>query len=158
MPFELFHSRFAELAEAETRTITVLENSDISGDLPPAAYSFLEMFCNEPGCDCRRVFFTVTSSRTRDTVAVIGYGWESARFYRNWFKQANDEDIAELQGPALNTISPQSKHADAILRLFIDVLLPQNTYIERVKRHYKQFRATVDRPRNPLLRRYRTGG
>lgn len=47
---------------------------------------------------------------------------------------------------------------DALLKLFISVLLPQHAYIDRVKRHYRQFRATVDAPRSPLLRRRRTGG
>ena len=158
MPFELLHMRLPTLAEAETRVITVLENNAATGHLPPADYAFLEMFCNEPGCDCRRVFFNVVSSRTEDSEATIAYGWESARFYRNWFKQGTEEDIAMLQGPELNLGSPQSRHADAILRLFIDTLLPQTQYIERVKRHYQLFRATVDRPRNPLLRRRRTGG
>ena len=157
MPFELLHSRLPDLAKAETRTITVLEGNT-SIPLPPGDYGFLEMFCNEPGCDCRRVFFNVISSRTQDTVAVIAYGWESRHFYRNWFKQGTKEDIAMLQGPELNWGSPQSKHADAILQLFKDSLLPQTDYIERVKGHYKLFRATVERPRNPLLRRRRTGG
>ena len=158
MPYELLHERLPELAEAETRVITVLESSGDFGKLPPAEYAFLEMFCNEPGCDCRRVFFNVVSSRTEKVEAVIAYGWESANFYRNWFKQGTKEDIAIMQGPVLNDSSPQGRHAEAILRLFINTLLPQADYIERVKRHYKLFRATVDRPKNPLLRRRRTGG
>jgi hypothetical protein len=63
-----------------------------------------------------------------------------------------------LQGPVLNLGSPQGKYADGILALFEKILLPQTSYIERVKRHYKQFRATVDQPRNLLLRRRKTGG
>ncbi|MEO7101336.1 MAG: hypothetical protein ABI162_18440 [Luteolibacter sp.] len=136
----------------------MLETGNASNTLPPADYAFLEMFDNEPGCDCRRVFFSVVSSRTQDAEAVIAYGWESSKFYRNWFRQGTDEDIAMLQGPELNVGSAQSRHADAILQLFVDTLLPQTEYIERVKRHYQLFRATVDRPRNPLLRRRRTGG
>ena len=98
------------------------------------------------------MFFSVVSSRTQAPEAVIAYGWESAKFYRKWFRQGTDEDIAMLQGPELNVGSPQGRHADAIFQLFIDSLLPQAAYIERVKRHYRAFRATVDRPRNPLLR------
>lgn len=158
MPFELLHTRLPELAEAETRVITVLGKSAATCSLPPADYAFLEMFCDEPGCDCRRVFFSVVSSRAKAPEAVIAYGWESANFYRKWLRQGADEEIAMLQGPELNVGSPQSRHAEAILKLFIDTLLPQTAYIERVKRHYRLFRATVDRPRNPLLRRRRTGG
>jgi len=158
MPFEPFYERFPELAKAETRSIMVLEQGEGRDTLPPADYGFLEMFCNEPDCDCRRVFFNVFSSRTNKSEAMITYGWESARFYRKWFKYGTDEDIAMLQGPDLNVGSPQGRHAEAILQLFIDMLLPQTDYIERVKRHYQLFRATVDRAPNPLLRRRRTGG
>ena len=73
MPFELLHSRLPELAERETRTVTVVIDKP-SGLLPPAEYGFLEMFCNEPGCDCRRVFFTVISSLTQEAEAVTAYG------------------------------------------------------------------------------------
>lgn len=158
MPFELFHTRFPEIAEKETRVITVLESSEHSVFLPPGQYAFLEMFCNEPGCDCRRVFFIVTASPGENHEAVIAYGWESSKFYRTWYQQGTDEEIAMLKGPELNVGSPQGRHADAILQLFIDCLLPQTDYIERVKRHYRLFRSTVDRPRNPLLKRRRTGG
>jgi len=158
MSFESLHDRLPRLAEAETRTVTVLESSVDSKSLPPSDYTFVEMFCNEPGCDCRRVFFSVASSRTQKMEAVIAYGWENRKFYRDWFKHGTADDITMLQGPVLNEGSLRTKHSEAILQLFIDNLLPQKAYIERVKRHYKQFRATVDAPRNPLLRRRRTGG
>ena len=75
MPFEQLYERLPAVAEAETRSITLLEDSMEFG-LPAADYGFLEMFCNEPGCDCRRVFFTVISSRSQDMEAVICFGWE----------------------------------------------------------------------------------
>jgi hypothetical protein len=158
MPYQLLYERLPALAEAETRTITLLEDNEELG-LPAGEYAFCEMFCNEPGCDCRRVFFTVTSSRSTEIEAVIAYGWESADFYRKWFKSGwTPDDIKLLRGPCLNIGSPESCHSDALLKLFIRVLLPQQAYIDRVKRHYRQFRATVDVPRSPLLRRRRTGG
>jgi hypothetical protein len=55
MPFQLFHDLFPEMAERETRSVIVPPGSPPSG-LPPGQYAFLEMFCNEKGCDCRRVF------------------------------------------------------------------------------------------------------
>lgn len=158
MPYELLHTRLPELAEAETRTITLLHDDEELG-LPAGEYAFCEMFCNEPGCDCRRVFFAVTSSRSTGFEAVIAYGWESRDFYRKWFKSGwTPDDINLLKGPCLNIGSPETRHSDALLKLFIKFLLPQQDYIDRVKRHYRQFRATVDRPLPPLLRRRRTGG
>jgi hypothetical protein len=158
MPFELLHERLPDLAERETRTATVLLDN-LDGQLPPAEYAFHEMFCNEPRCDCRRVFFSVTSSLTEETEAVIAYGWEGRAFYRKWLKHpSTKEEVDELQGPILNPMSPQSIHAPAILELFTDLLLPDVDYMARVIRHYRLFRATVDQPRNPLLRRRRPGG
>jgi hypothetical protein len=127
MPFEPLHARLPELAEAETRIVTVLENHGGPNRLPPADYAFLELFCNEPGCDCRRVFFTVVSSRTQASEAIIAYGWENADFHRKWYKHGTEEDIAMLQGPELNVGSPQGRYSEAILQLFIYTLLPQSS-------------------------------
>jgi len=40
---------------AETRTVIVSNNNDYG--VPQANYSFVEAYCNEKKCDCRRVFF-----------------------------------------------------------------------------------------------------
>ena len=142
MPYSLFHTRFPKVAERETRTITVIDPSHF--DLPPAHYSFLEMFCDEPGCDCRRVFFSVVSSLQNDIKAVIAWGWEDQDFYVKWMRSNEPHVINDLMGPVLNLASPQSDLAPALLKLFQGVLLQDTSYIERVKRHYVMFRETVD--------------
>ena len=142
MPYQLFHDLFPEIAEQETRAVTLLRDPDV--DLPPADYSFLEMFCNERGCDCRRVFFYVVSSLGRDVEAVIAYGWESPAFYAKWLHDDDPAMLAELQGPVLNMGSPQSELAGGILTLFRKILLRDEVYIERVKRHYQMFRDKID--------------
>src|SRR4029077_7239875 len=67
-----FHEAFPDLAAQETRTITTLA----SAYLPAGSYTFIEMYCDEPHCDCRRVFFSVLSSNTLQIETVIAYGWE----------------------------------------------------------------------------------
>jgi hypothetical protein len=52
--------------------------------------------------------------------------------------------ISELKGPALNLGSPQSDLAPALLDLVRNVLLRDNAYIDRIKRHYSMFRAKID--------------
>jgi hypothetical protein len=151
MPYSLFHSRFPEIAERETRTVTLLDHSDFN--LPPAPYSFLEMFCDEPGCDCRRAFFTVVSSLQNDILAVITWGWEDREFYMRWMGDNDPQIISDLIGPALNLASPQSKHAPSLLNLFRDVLLKDSAYIERVKRHYAMFRKEIDSQAKKRVRR-----
>jgi hypothetical protein len=151
MPYSLFHSRFPEVAEQETRTVTVFDSSKFN--LPPADYAFLEMFCDELGCDCRRVFFSVISSRENDIKAVISWGWEGQDFYTKWMGDNDPNVIKELMGPVLNIMSPQSDLAPALLKVFQELLLPDTAYIERIKRHYAMFRATVDKKRKKKVRR-----
>lgn len=99
----------------------------------------VEMYCDEPGCDCRRVFFMVISSVTERPEAVIGYGWESADFYAKWLGDDDPDTIDDLKGPSLNLLSPQSELAPAILRM-VENVLRDVSYVERLKRHYKMFR------------------
>src|SRR5439155_1525431 len=56
MPFVAFDKLCLETAERETRTI-ILQCA--RAGLPAGSYQFLEMFCDESGCDCRRVMFSV---------------------------------------------------------------------------------------------------
>lgn len=139
--YELFGARFPEIAEKETRSITIMD-SGRSG-LPGGVYVFHEMFCNEQDCDCRRVFFYVTSAPQHNVEAVVCYGWESADYYKKWYEGDDPDMIAEMKGPALNVGSPQSKHAPAILELVKNVLIKDRDYIERIKCHYTMFKADV---------------
>jgi len=144
MPFRLFHELYPEIAEKETRTITVLQDSDVG--VPPGEYGFLEMFCNEPGCDCRRVFFMVMTPAIKGPAAIVAWGWEDRDFYRRWMKgPADDSDLDELTGPVLNFGSPETYLSEAILDLTRKVLLRDTAFVERVKRHYAMFREKIER-------------
>lgn len=151
MPYRPFQNLFPEVAAKETRTITVFEQSGFR--LPAGEYTFLELFCDESDCDCRRALFYVVSSLREDAVAVIAYGWESRDYYIKWMHDDDPLAINELKGPALNLASPQSDVANDILELFNDVLLKDTAYIERVKRHYQMFRNEIDRKMIPLTKR-----
>jgi hypothetical protein len=82
MPMIPFMERFPDLAARETRSVTVSGRIDI----PDGEYGFLESFCDEPGCDCRRVMIVVLRSDTElnKIWASINYGWESVEFYKRW--------------------------------------------------------------------------
>ncbi|CAK8722009.1 hypothetical protein KKHLCK_11265 [Candidatus Electrothrix laxa] len=94
MPYSFFHSRLPKVAERETRSVTLFDHSEFN--LPPADYAFLEMFCDEPDCDCRRVFFSVISSRDEEIKAVISWGWEDQTFYTTWMGDNDPNVIKEL--------------------------------------------------------------
>jgi hypothetical protein len=136
-----------EVAERETRNL-ILSGGDEW--LPADTYGFFEMYCDEPGCDCRRVFFMVAGKRRREPLAIVSYGWESRGFYERWTNGA-PIDPKIMQGPILDPGSPQSKYAPALLELVDEVLLADAAYIERLKRHYRMVREVVDRsaPRLP---------
>ena len=83
MAYKLFQDLFPDIAKNETRTVT-LTRDYLS--LPAGDYTYFEMFCDEPGCDCRRVFLQVVCNAIQeDPLAVIAYGWEMREYYVNWF-------------------------------------------------------------------------
>src|SRR5256885_6916476 len=102
MPMTPFMERFPELGPAETRSVKLTGDPD----LPDGEYGFFEFYCNEPGCDCRRVTIWVLRPETgwRKVWATISYGWESADFYRKW---SPSQDAREMQGPSLDTLNAQ---------------------------------------------------
>jgi hypothetical protein len=150
MSFVPFHELCLEVAKLETRGITVLPMW--RWRVPPADYQFLEMFCDERGCDCRRVMFSVMSSATRNLVAVIAWGWEDAEFYAQWFGMNDPEVVKELKGPILNLASPQAPFAEGMLTLAEEVLLADPAYVELIKRHYALFREQIDQAKGKTIR------
>ena len=140
MPYTMFHDRFPDIAEKETRNLIVLDDPD----LPPDTYALMELYCDEAGCDCRRVMFNVFADERKEFVAVIAYGWATKDYYRQWAGENDPEVIEELKGPVLNRLSPQSELAPAILNKVKNVVLRDKLYIERLIKHYQLFRKTVD--------------
>jgi len=142
-----FMKRFPELAARETRTVTVKDRHD----LPDGEYGFVELYCDEPGCDCRRVMIDVLRPGTAWSKiwATIGYGWESLGFYGKW--EGSGRGSIELKGPYLDPLNPQTKYSPALLNLF-RFLLTSPDYVERFKRHYQMFRDSVEKdgPRDRL--------
>lgn len=145
MPFSSFHERFPEVAEKETRMLRVVRDDGLVEH-----FGFVELFCDERGCDCRRVFLqAVCPEMGRATLATISFGWEPDSFYRRWASfPLSDEDLRELKGPALVRLAPQSEDAEEMLEIFTEQL-DDAAYVERIKRHYAMFRETVDAPKKP---------
>ena len=152
MPYAMLFELLPGLAEEETRTLTL--SADSGFRLPPDTYVLAESFCDEPDCDCRRVMFQVFSDRKKTLEAVVGWGWESPAFYRRWLGRDDPETIRLLRGPALNPGSPRTENAPEILRLIRDRVLEDGAYADRVKRHYRAFRARLAERR----RKTRAGG
>jgi hypothetical protein len=139
MPMTPFMERFPEVGARETKSVTVTNRQD----LPDGEYGFLEFYCNEPGCDCRRVMIDVLRRETgwSKIWATISYGWESLDFYRKWGGTASDP--IETKGPYLDPLNPQTKYSPALLNLF-RFLLQSPDYVERLKGHYQMFRDSLE--------------
>ena len=146
MAFTPLQDLLPELAYKEVRIITLVENY---GEIPKDSYGLVEAYCDEINCDCRRVMLSVHPLK-RGPIAVIAYGWESKFFYARWYhidmKKLTSQDrraLNELKGPCLNSMSPQSKLAPYFLKLVTEYVLEDQAYVERLKRHYKLFKAEV---------------
>ncbi len=132
-----FMKRFPELGERETRTMRFLK-----GDVVPRGeYAFLEVYCDEEGCDCRRVMLMVIEESTPGKIwATISFGWDPPE----WLAEETDlEGLgATASGAFLDPFNPQSEHADAFLNLFEAMITKDPAYVERLKRHYAMFKGT----------------
>ena len=146
MHYSAFYELFPEVAERETRNIILQKSKDIDSKYINLSgeYSFVEAYCDEKNCDCRRVFLNVLSPKSRGTLAVIAYGWESKKYYSKWMGEAEESVISTLFGASLNLASPQSSVAPQLLELVKDVLLSDSIYVERIKQHYKMYRQKID--------------
>jgi hypothetical protein len=125
-----FFEKFPKLAETELRNITILPGSN--SPLPPDCYGFLELFCDERDCDCRRVMISVFAEKQRQFVAHIGLGFDS------------DDSLA---GPFLDPINPQTRHAPELLNTFTDMINYDPAYLRRLQRHYVMFKEKVEKRR-----------
>jgi hypothetical protein len=135
-----FMARFPELAAHETRSVTVTDRDD----LPDGEYGFIELYCDEPACDCRRVMVVVLRPETGGKFwAAINYGWESVEFYQKW-AGAPASDRSPWQGPVLDPLTEQSAYAPALLELF-KFLLQSPGYGQRLQKHSQLFRAAVEK-------------
>lgn len=132
-----FWSRFPKIAEQESRTIKLLQPV---GELPVDDYAFVELYCNDPDCDCRRVILQVRAgSNFNQVLATINFGWEPQSFYQEWL-HGNAQGAREICGAALDPINSQSKYAPALLEIFRKMVRTDMAYVARLARHYQMFR------------------
>ncbi|MHB1306471.1 MAG: DUF1186 domain-containing protein [Limisphaerales bacterium] len=138
-----FYTRFPELAARDTRCMHVLNPG---GPLPVGEYGFVELYCDDPGCDCRRVLLQVVESQApRTSLATINFGWESAAFYTRW-SHGDIEAGCEITRASLDPLQPQSKYADVLLDFFRGQMMTDPEYVARLARHYEMFKSTQRKP------------
>jgi hypothetical protein len=141
-----FYSIFPEVAQREVRCVHIAPAAAGTPDsgLQADEYLYVEYYCEDLGCDCRRVFLEVISRGQPGKVfASIGYGWEKESFYRKRMPWAPDEARGTVRGE-LDPMNKQSEFAAAFLDLFQHVVLDE-PYRLRLRRHYRMFRDELAR-------------
>lgn len=134
MTMRPFHVLFPELAERECRTLRPLNDER----LPNRRFLFLESYCVEPRCDCRRVMLSVIDEGTRAVAATINHAFERPG--------PPHEDEPQT---FLDPLNPQSELADDLLAQFRSMIDHDPPYQDRLERHYLAWKSIVDDPGHP---------
>ncbi len=138
MKFGPFYSKFKKIAEKETRVLTILKPEF---DVPLGEYAFIEFYCDDDECDCRKVIITVVDAKNPNkTFATIGFGWESYKYYLDWM-YGDKITAMGLVGAYLEPIGEQTRYSKKILQLFENIVLKDKVYKERIKKHYKMYKS-----------------
>src|SRR3984893_15217066 len=99
MSHTAFGEFFPEIADKETRVVTVIDQA-ITG-LPLGAYALIDLYCTDPDCDCRNVYIHVVHEESPGPIATITYGWDNLTYYKKWMGGGDDDDIlTQFKGPA----------------------------------------------------------
>jgi hypothetical protein len=131
LPFDLV---FPDLARRECFVIEVCD----ARSRPAGIVVFREFYCNEPGCDCRRVVLHAAITGKPGVVAGIGYGFEPA------LPPFDDEPQSML-----DPLNPQSELSDHVLNVFTKVVEREPSVRERFVEHYRRWKDVIDNPAHP---------
>lgn len=126
-----FHAVLPEVAKRETRSVTIVGDDEI----PDGMYHLLESYCDERGCDCRRVMFSIVSERTHEIVATVSHAIE---LLPGWA-------TSEMGRTFLDPLNPQSDFAEALLAQ-VELVLRDEEYAARLLRHYRAVKAGLGDP------------
>lgn len=136
-----FIDRFPDVAGLE---MLVLHVQQPGLPVPPGEYGFFEWYCEDDGCDCRRVLLQVISPKQPGKVlATINYGWESEAFYTAWM-HGDAEARREITSASLDPLNPQSRLADRLLDGFRDFLRASPEFKVQLRRHYDLFKGGLE--------------
>lgn len=98
------------------------------GKIPKGDYGFVELYCTDMDCDCRRVTIFVLDKNMK-TKAVIGMGFDPN---------------SPVAGPFLDDFHKQSACADELLRFFVKMVNDNPENLSMLYRHYRDVRKKVE--------------
>lgn len=113
-----------------------------SPQLPDGDYEFVDTYCIDPKCDCRKTMIHVLHNRT--LVAIINYGWEPQAYYEKWMGGGVDDlSMPAMHGASIDISSPSRLSPEGVLGLFNALL--NEKWIRLFKKHYRMVKARVKR-------------
>lgn len=121
--------------EATFRTIVIKSHPS----LPDGEYQFLENYCTEPNCDCRKTIITI--KHNGEPVGSIDYGWETLKFYKKW-NRVEPEFAKEMVGLSINPLFDFQLNCNDLLDLVKELM--DDKWTSRIKNTYRKFRREID--------------
>ena len=98
------------------------------GRVPKGSYAFLECYCTDPGCDCRRTTLLVINEKGKQKAA-INFGFDLDR---------------EMAGPFLDLLQEQAPYAEELLDFFVDAINSDTEWLAGMYQRYRAVRRKVD--------------
>ena len=123
--------------EAEMNTRKIFLSKDIHG-LSRGAYLFVENYCVDKKCDCRKVMINVVQMGDEPVIlGTVGFGWEDEAYYIKWI---GDKDNGRLMvGAYLEPGGIQTSYAQNCFKL-VKNSLKDSHYIDLIKERYRAFK------------------
>ena len=133
MPFNVL---FPEIGLKETRSAHLLKDDE---GLPADSYGFVELYCVDPKCDCRRVMINVFSEKRPAHLATINHAFEPP-----------GRDAPLREQTFLDPLDKQSRYSQALMDLFKKLLSMDPGYRQRIERHYRLVKDALADPAHPI--------
>lgn len=139
----LFFALMPDVARRETREVTIFPPDDptFPALVEAGRYGFIESYCVDPECNCRRVIINVLSERSKGMVATISHAFDPPK-----------PDAYVTVQTFLDPLFPQSEMAEEFLDLFVSRVLDVE-YARRLERHYEMVKQAIKDPAHPIHQR-----
>lgn len=115
----------------QIRTVTISSDPN----LPDGEYAFVDMYCTDDACDCRKTMVAVMHNGAQ--VATVDFGWETDAYYQKWMG-GEAAGMPKMSGASIAMCS-KANLREGVLILFNHLLNEQ--WIGKFKEHYRLVKA-----------------
>jgi hypothetical protein len=115
-----------------------------SPQLPDGNYRFVDTYCTDPSCDCRKTMIQVFRNDVH--VSTINFGWESVAFYQKWMGDSKDDGTSvSMRGAGIDLTSPDGVSPKGMLAFFMALL--DEDWIAKFRAHYAAVKRKLAEPK-----------